>query len=100
MERKRNHCCRDTANVFLLLAMVFLHVLLSMQIHWYGWLTDAILIAIVCVFTPFAPLRTVLSGFFKIILLNGNAVLHISVCLLFIAALSFGGLAVLQRKTL
>ena len=85
---------------FLLLVMIFLHVLLSMQTHWYGWLTDAILVAIVCVFTPFAPLRAILSGFFKIIMLNGNAVLHISVCLLFSAALSFGGLAVLKRKTL
>ena len=36
---------------FLLLVMVFLHVLLSMQTHWYGWLTDVVLVAIVCVFT-------------------------------------------------
>ena len=85
---------------FLLLVMIFLHVLLSMQTHWYGWLTDAILVAIVCVFTPFAPLRAILSGFFKIIMLNGSALLHISVCLLFSAALSLGGLAVLKRKTL
>ena len=27
---------------FLLLVMIFLHVLLSMQSHWYGWLTDEI----------------------------------------------------------
>ena len=25
---------------FLLLVMIFLHVLLSMQARWYGWLTD------------------------------------------------------------
>ena len=42
---------------FLLLVMVFLHVLLSMQTHWYGWLTDVVLVAIVCVFTPIAPSR-------------------------------------------
>ena len=30
---------------FLLLVMVFLHVLLSMQPHWYGWLTDTVLVA-------------------------------------------------------
>lgn len=36
--------------VFLLLAMVFLHVLLSMQAHWYGWVTDAVLVAIICIF--------------------------------------------------
>lgn len=50
---------------FLLLAMVFLHVLLSMQPHWYGWLIDAVFVAIICIFTPIAPLRAVLAGFFS-----------------------------------
>ena len=85
---------------FLLLAMVFLHVLLSMQPHWYGWLIDAVFVAIICIFTPIAPLRAVLAGFFQIIMLNSNAVLHIGICLLLSAALSPGGLAVLKRKTL
>ena len=85
---------------FLLLVMIFLHVLLSMQTHWYGWLTDAILIAIICVFTPIAPLRAVLAGFFQIIMINRNAILHIGVCLFLSAALSLGGLVVLKRKTL
>ena len=85
---------------FLLLVMIFLHVLLSMQTHWYGWLTDALLVAIICIFTPIAPLRAVLSGFFQIIMLNSNAVLHIGICLLLSAALSLGGLVVLKRKTL
>lgn len=85
---------------FLLLVMIFLHVLLSMQPHWYGWLTDAILVAIISIFTPIAALRGILSGFFKIIMLNGNALLHIGICLLLSAALSFAGLLVLKRKTL
>jgi hypothetical protein len=85
---------------FLLLVMIFLHVLLSMQTHWYGWVTDAILVAIICVFTPIAPLRAVLAGFFQIIMINRNAILHIGVCLFLSAALSLGGLAVLKRKTL
>lgn len=85
---------------FLFLVMVFLHVLLSMQPHWYGWLTDAVLAAIICVFTPIAPLRAVLGEFFGLIMFNPNAVLHIGVCLLLSAALSFAGLAVLRRKTL
>ena len=85
---------------FLLLVMIFLHVLLSMQAHWYGWLTDAVLAAIICIFTPIAPLRGILSGFFQVIMLNGSAVLHIGVCLLLSAALSIVGLAVLKRKTL
>lgn len=85
---------------FLLLVMIFLHVLLSMQTHWYGWLTDAVLVAVICVFTPIAPLRAVLGGFFQIIMFNGSAVLHIGVCLLLSAAFSLAGLAVLKRKTL
>lgn len=85
---------------FLLLVMIFLHVLLSMQPHWYGWLTDAILVAIICIFTPIAALRGILSGFFQIIMLNGNTLLHIGICLLLSAALSFAGLLVLKRKTL
>lgn len=85
---------------FLLLVMVSLHLLLSMQAHWYGWLTDAVLAAITCIFTPLAPLRGILAGFFQVIMLNGNAVVHIGVCLLLSAAFSLGGLAVLKRKTL
>lgn len=85
---------------FLLLVMVFLHVLLSMQAHWYGWLTDAILAAIICIFTPIAPLRAVLGRFFALILLNSNTILHIGICLLLSAALSLAGVMVLKRKTL
>lgn len=85
---------------FLLLVMVFLHVLLSMQAHWYGWLTDAILAAIICVFTPIAPLRAVLGQFFALIMLNSNTILHIGICLLLSAALSLAGVMVLKRKTL
>ena len=85
---------------FLLLVMVFLHLLLSMQPHWYGWLTDAVLAAIICIFTPIAPLRAILSGFFQIIMFNSNVVLHIGICLLLSAVLSFLGIVVLKRKTL
>lgn len=85
---------------FLLLVMIFLHVLLSMQAHWYGWLTDAALAAVICIFTPIAPLRGILAGFFRLIMLNGSAILHIGICLLLSAALSLAGIAVLKRKTL
>ena len=85
---------------FLLLVMVFLHVLLSVQTHWYGWLIDAVFVAIICIFTPIAPLRAILAGFFQIIMLNSNTVLHIGICLLLSAALSLGGLVALKRKTL
>lgn len=86
--------------LFLLLTMIFLHVLLSMQNYWYGWMTDAVLAAIICIFTPVAPLRHILANFFKIIMFNNNALIHIVVCLILSAALSFIGLTVLKRKTL
>lgn len=86
--------------VFLLLTMIFLHVLLSMQPYWYGWLADGILVAIICIFTPIAPLRHILAGFFKVIMFNSNALLHIGICLLLSAALFIIGLSVLKRKTL
>ena len=86
--------------VFLFLVMVFLHVLLSMQPHWYGWITDIVLVAIICIFTPIAPLRAILAGFFKIIMLNSNPLIHIGVCLGLSAGLAAIGLAVLKRKTL
>lgn len=86
--------------LFLLLAMIFLHVLLSMQPYWYGWLTDGVLVAIICIFTPIAPLRQLLAEFFKIIMFNPHALLHIGICILLCAALSFVGLGVLKRKNL
>lgn len=92
MDGKWNLYCRITANVFLLLVMIFIHVLLSMQRYWYGWLTDAVLIAVICIFAPIAPLRAILTGFFQIIMFNGNAVLQICFCMILSAALSIGEL--------
>lgn len=85
---------------FLLLTMISLHVLLSLQPYWYGWLTDGVLVAIICIFTPIAPLRDILARFFKVIMFNNNALLHIGICLLLSAVLSLIGLTVLKRKTL
>lgn len=86
--------------LFLLLSMIFLHVLLSMQPYWYGWLTDGFLVAIICIFTPIAPLRHILAGFFKIIMFNDNAMFHMGVCLMLCAGLSWVGLTVLKKITL
>lgn len=83
---------------FLFLVMLFLHVLLSMQSDWYGWLTDGVLVAIICIFTPIAPLRAVLAGFFRIIMFNGNMLSQILSCILLSAVLAGVGLLVLKRK--
>lgn len=86
--------------IFLLLSMIFLHVLLSMQPYWYGWLTDSVLAAIICIFTPIAPLRHLLAGFFKVVMFNSNALLHIGVCLPLCTMLCLIGITALKRKTL
>lgn len=85
---------------FLMLVMLSLHVLLSMQAYWYGWLTDAVLAVIICVFTPIALLRNILTGFFQLVMFNRNAVPHICICMFFSAVSALAGLLVLKRKTL
>ncbi len=86
--------------LFLGLVMIFLHVLLSMQPYWYGWVVDVILTAVICMFTPIVPLRQVLSGFFAAVMFNSNAPLHIAICASLSMLLAAVGLAVLKRKTL
>ena len=86
--------------LFLLLVMVFLHVLLSVQPYWYGWLADALLAAVVCVFTPIAPLRGLLSKFFGAVMLNGNAQSHLGICLVLTAVFALLGLEARKRKTI
>lgn len=86
--------------LFLLLVMVFLHVLLSVQSHWYGWLADILLAAVVCVFTPIAPLRGILSKFFGAVMLNGDALPHLGICLALTAVFALLGLEALKRKTI
>lgn len=86
--------------LFLLMVMLFLHMLLSMQTYWYGWLTDVLLIAIIAMFTPIAPLRALLGRFFGLIMLNANPVSHIGVCVLLSAAFCAIELLILKRTTL
>lgn len=85
---------------FLLLVMIFLHVLLSMQRYWYGWLADVLIVAVIAVFTPIAPLRSLLSSFFHLIMINGSAVIQISACLGLSVLLSLAGILVLKRRTM
>lgn len=86
--------------VFLFLCMVFLHVLLSMQWHWYGWLSDAVIIAVICIFTPVAPLRGLLASFFRLIMLNSSAIVHIATCTVITAVITALGSLPLRRMPL
>lgn len=86
--------------LFLLLVMIFLHTLLSMQAHWYGWLADAVLIAVISIFTPIPPLRALLAGFFQIIMINSHAVWQGGACLALSVVSAVLGIGVLRRKRL
>lgn len=85
---------------FLLMCTIFLHLLLSIQPYWYGWLTDAFLIAVISVFTPIASLRTVLESFFGIIMFNPVAWLHILVCAIGCIIFYLLGLVVIKQKSI
>lgn len=87
-------------SVFLFMCALFLHVLLSMQSYWYGWLTDIIIIAILCIFIPIAPLRELLVSFFQIIMFNSFAWFHIITCIIISMVCYFVGLVVIKQKSI
>ena len=66
---------------FLLLLAVVVHTLTAVQDRWYGWLTDVLIVAIISVFTPIAPLRSALVWFFALIIFHSNALIQIASCL-------------------
>ncbi len=83
---------------FYMLLGVTIHTLTAIQTFWWGWVTDLIIIAIISVFTPIAPLRKVLLDFFNIIIFNGNTAEHIVVCLALSAAIYSLNIPILSRK--
>ena len=52
------------------------------QDKWYGWVADILIIAIISVFTPIAPLRAALVRFFNLIIFHSNAFIQIAACLI------------------
>jgi hypothetical protein len=67
---------------FLTLLCCTLHTLTLIQGYWYGYAIDIIIIAIISVFTPIAPLRAALVWFFNLIIFGENVTLQILSCLL------------------
>ncbi|MDR1540928.1 MAG: hypothetical protein LBU32_23585 [Clostridiales bacterium] len=47
---------------FLLLFSCVLHTLTLANTRWYGWVADVLIVAVISVFTPIAPLRAALGG--------------------------------------
>jgi hypothetical protein len=72
---------------FLLLLSATAHTLMLSQSHWYGWVADVLIVAVIGVFTPIAPLRAALVWFFNMIIFNNVAVVQIASCLILGAAI-------------
>lgn len=85
---------------FLFLLASFTHTLTAMQDKWYGWVTDAVIIAIISVFTPIAPLRKALILFFNLTIFHSNAFVQIIFCLVLAIAVYFINLPILERKNI
>lgn len=83
---------------FLLLVAVVAHTLTLIQGHWYGWVTDVLIIAIISVFTPIAPLRAALIWFFNMIIFHELALVQILCCLLLSALIYCASLIPIRSK--
>jgi hypothetical protein len=85
---------------FLFLFATFVHTLVAAQDKWYGWVADVLIVAIICVFTPIAPLRASLVWFFNLIIFHSNAFLQIASCLILAIAVYSLNKLILARKTI
>jgi hypothetical protein len=84
--------------VFLLLLSITAHTLTLLQGRWYGWVADTIIIALIAVFTPIAPLRAALVWFFDMIIFHDFAIVQILSCLLLGAAIYCASIVPIKSK--
>lgn len=85
-------------SAFLMLFCCVLHTLTLIQGRWYGWLADVLLIAIISVFAPIAPLRAALGWFFNMIIFHDIAIVQIASCVLLGAAIYCASLIPIKSK--
>ena len=85
---------------FLFLLATVVHTFTALQDKWYGWVTDAIIAAILGTFIPIAPLRVLLLGFFNLIIFNSNAFVQISSCILLAIAVYSLSKPIFARKAI
>jgi len=83
---------------FLFLFACVLHALTLSQGHWYGWAADILIVAIISVFTPVAPLRAALVWFFNMIIFHDYALVQIASCLVLSAAVYAASLIPIRSK--
>ncbi|MDR0396913.1 MAG: hypothetical protein LBH66_06390 [Oscillospiraceae bacterium] len=60
---------------------MFVHTLTLLQDCWIGWAIDVLIVAIISVFTPIAPLRAFEAWFWRMVIFQPNAFAHILTCL-------------------
>jgi len=84
---------------FLLLLASVIHTLTAAQDKWYGWAADVIIVAIISVFTPIAPLRAVLVSFFRLIIFS-QAPLQIAACIVLAAAVYMLNKPIFARRVI
>jgi len=73
-------------SAFLFLSACAAHILTLIQGRWYGWIADILIVAIISVFTPIAPLRAALVWFFHMIIFHNYAFVQFASCLVLSAA--------------
>lgn len=83
---------------FLLLVAAVAHTLTTIQTFWLGWVIDLIIVAIISVFIPIAPLRNLLIGFFSLIIFNPNPWLQIASCLVLSVVVYMGSILPVRQK--
>ncbi|MDR0877945.1 MAG: hypothetical protein LBN21_07815, partial [Treponema sp.] len=85
-------------SLFLLLFCTALHTLTLSQGRWYGFAADVLIIAIISVFTPIAPLRAVLGWFFTMIIFHEAAPMQMLSCIVLGAVIYCGSLIPIKTK--
>lgn len=83
---------------FLILVCCVLHTLTMIQGHWYGWVTNAVIVIIISVFIPIAPLRAVLVWFFNLIIFHNTVIIQIISCLVLAAIIYYASLIPIRSK--
>jgi len=84
----------------LFLISTFTHTLTAIQVKWYGWVTDVVLIAIISVFSPIPVLRRALVWFFNLIIFHDVAIVQIAACITLAMAIYMINKPVLARKAI
>ena len=85
---------------FLVLVAVFFHTLATLHDWWVGWAVDVLIVAVISVFTPIAPLRAAEYAFFRAVAFHPSAFTQIAFCLVLAAVIYALNLPILSRRVI